>query len=176
MTGNRKLCSGWTLNDAGQKSYIRGCQVRNTSRLWNARNVFLTSSPCPSGRSSMLRLPCGFMACLYDGAISVPRNSQANLVAVLPTMVLSETRGLQLSWVMRGGIESAWRLGAEAHKSSNFWLDTLPRPERLKKKRLATTKNDPKGWNGLSVREMLKLLVVSVAQRRNELLSSRGSA
>jgi len=60
-------------------------------------------------------------------------------------MVLSETRGLQLSWVMRGGIESAWRLGTEAHKSSNFWLDTLPRPEHLKKKRLATTKNDPKG-------------------------------
>jgi hypothetical protein len=51
----------------------------------------------------------------------------------LPTMVLSETRGLQLSWVMRGGIGSRWRLGAEAHKSSNFWLDTLPRPERLKK-------------------------------------------
>jgi hypothetical protein len=34
---------------------------------------------------------------------------------------------------MRGGIGSAWRLGAEAHKSPNFWLDTLPRPERLKK-------------------------------------------
>ena len=49
-------------------------------------------------------------------------------------MVLSETRGLQLCWVMRGGIGSSWRLGAEAHKSPNFWLDTLPRPERLKKK------------------------------------------
>jgi len=33
-----------------------------------------------------------------------------------------------------GGIGSSWRLGAEAHKSPNFWLDTLPRPERLKKK------------------------------------------
>jgi hypothetical protein len=49
-------------------------------------------------------------------------------------MVLSETRGLQLCWVMRAGIGSAWRLGAEAHKSPNFWLDTLTRPERLKKK------------------------------------------
>jgi hypothetical protein len=38
----------------------------------------------------------------------------------LPTMVLSETRGLQLSSVMRGGIGSAWRLGAAAHKSPNF--------------------------------------------------------
>jgi hypothetical protein len=48
-------------------------------------------------------------------------------------MVLSETRGLQLCWIMRGGIGSAWRLGDEAHKSPNFWLDTLPRSERLKK-------------------------------------------
>jgi hypothetical protein len=60
-------------------------------------------------------------------------------------MVLSETRGLQLCWVMRGGIGSAWRLGAEAHKSPNFWLDTLPRPERLKKKPTATAKDDPQG-------------------------------
>ena len=30
-----------------------------------------------------------------------------------PTMVLSETRGLQLFWVMRGGIRCIWRLGAE---------------------------------------------------------------
>src|SRR5260370_27580849 len=30
-----------------QKSYLREGQVRNTSRLWNARNVFPTSSPPP---------------------------------------------------------------------------------------------------------------------------------
>jgi hypothetical protein len=35
-------------------------------------------------------------------------------------MVLSETRGLQLSWVVRGGIGLKWRLGAEAQKSPTF--------------------------------------------------------
>src|ERR1022692_2565442 len=60
-------------------------------------------------------------------------------------MVLSETRGLQLCWIMRGGIGSAWRLGAEAHKSPNFWLDTLPRSERLKRNPTATAKDDPQG-------------------------------
>ena len=42
---------------------------------------------------------------------------------------------------MRGGIGSAWRLGAEAHKSPNFWLDTLPRSERLKRNPTATAKD-----------------------------------
>jgi hypothetical protein len=67
-------------------------------------------------------------------------------------MVLSETRGLQLCWVVRGGIGSAWRLGAEAHKSPNFWLDTLPRPERLKRNPTATAKDDPQGGESDSER------------------------
>jgi hypothetical protein len=46
-----------------------------------------------------------------------------------PTMVLSETRGLQLSWVMRGGIRCIWRLGAERqHAGPSSLIDTLPRP------------------------------------------------
>ena len=46
-----------------------------------------------------------------------------------PTMVLSETRGLQLFWVMRGGIRCIWRLGAERqHAGPNSSIDTLPRP------------------------------------------------
>src|SRR5258708_22568021 len=60
-------------------------------------------------------------------------------------MVLSETRGIQLCWIMRGGLGWAWRLGAEAHKSPNFWLDTLPRSERLKRNPTATAKDDPQG-------------------------------
>ncbi len=69
-------------------------------------------------------------------------------------MVLSETRGLQLCWIMRGGIGSAWRLGAEAHKSPNFWLDTLPRSGRLKKNPTRHRQRMiPKGWNGLLVRD-----------------------
>src|SRR5712664_1446290 len=56
---------------------------------------------------------------------------------------------------MREGIGLSWRLGAEAHKSPNFRVDTLSRPERLK-----TNPTDhrqgcdfPMGWNGLSVRD-----------------------
>ena len=46
-----------------------------------------------------------------------------------PTMVLSETRGLQLFWVMRGGIGCIWRLGAERqHAGPSSLIDTLPRP------------------------------------------------
>src|ERR1700751_2278879 len=46
-----------------------------------------------------------------------------------PTMVLSETRGLQLFWVMRGGIRCIWRLGGEGqHAGPNSLMDNLPRP------------------------------------------------
>jgi len=46
-----------------------------------------------------------------------------------PTMVLSETRGLQLFGVMRGGIRCIWRLGAERqHAGPSSLIDTLPRP------------------------------------------------
>src|ERR1700674_4458368 len=44
-------------------------------------------------------------------------------------MILSETRGLQLFWVVRGCIGLKRRLGAElqAHRAPNNLLDTLPR-------------------------------------------------
>jgi len=44
-------------------------------------------------------------------------------------MILSETRGLQLFWIVRGGIGLKRRLGAElqAHRAPNNLLDTLPR-------------------------------------------------
>jgi hypothetical protein len=51
------------------------------------------------------------------------------VLAQVPTMILSETRGLQLFWVVRGCIELKRRLGAEyrAHRAPNHLLDTLPR-------------------------------------------------
>jgi hypothetical protein len=51
------------------------------------------------------------------------------VLAQVPTMILSETRGLQLFWVVRGGIGLKRRLGAElqAHRAPNNLLDTLPR-------------------------------------------------
>ena len=42
------------------------------------------------------------------------RNLQAERVGNVPTMVLSETRGLWLSWVIRKGIGWELRLSAEA--------------------------------------------------------------
>ena len=40
--------------------------------------------------------------------------AQAEGLAKVPTMILFETRGLQLFWVVRGGIRSNGRLSAEA--------------------------------------------------------------
>ena len=90
-------------------------------------------------------------------------------------MVLSETRGLQLSWVMRGGIGLQWRLGAEAHKSPLTSEEILSLdPSVSRRTPLPTAKDDPQGDGRDSRSETLKLLAVSVVQRRNGLLSSRG--
>jgi len=52
----------------GQKSYIRGCQVRNTPR-WNARNILLTSSPLQVAELRCFVLPVvswfAFMTALF---------------------------------------------------------------------------------------------------------------
>src|SRR5260370_17854994 len=40
----------------------------------------------------------------HDGAVRFSETYKRNLVAELPTMVLSETRGLQLCWIMRGAV------------------------------------------------------------------------
>lgn len=51
----------------------------------------------------------------------------------VPTMVLSETRGLSLFLVVRGGIWLIKRLAVlEAHSPPNAVMDTHPRPERRK--------------------------------------------
>ena len=47
-----------------------------------------------------------------------PEASQAEVLAKVPTMILSETRGLLLFWVVRGGIGLKWRLGAEISTQS----------------------------------------------------------
>jgi len=43
-----------------------------------------------------------------------------------------------LSWGHARGHRVGLETGCRSTQSSNFWLDTLPRPERLKKNRLAT--------------------------------------
>jgi len=65
-------------------------------------------------------------------------------------MVLFETRGLQLSSVIRGGIGWEWRL-EQAYGLTFPWILALE-PSVSRRTRLAIAKDDPKGWNGLLVR------------------------
>src|SRR5215471_5885231 len=65
-------------------------------------------------------------------------------------MVLSETRGLRLSWVIRGGIGLTRRLCAKGTGLQAIWILTLE-PERLKNG-LATTRNKSMEMDGRSLR------------------------
>ena len=60
-----------------------------------------------------------------DGAIRLLKLTSVT-VAKLATMVLSETRGLELSWVVREGIGFS-RDSCMKHTRPNFRLDTLSR-------------------------------------------------
>ena len=55
--------------------------------------------------------PCGSMVSVETVALRFVKRASVT-VAEVPTLVLSETRGLELSWVVRGGIECLGRLGA----------------------------------------------------------------
>ena len=96
--------------------------------------------------------------------------TQTSSAVVVPTMVLSETRGLSLFLVVRGGIGFLERLVLKALRGlTGFWILTLE-PERLE--------NQPvilRDESGMDSRQTLKLLVVLDVRRRNELLSSKRS-
>jgi hypothetical protein len=83
-------------------------------------------------------------------------------IAELPTMVLSETRGLWLSSVVRGGIGSYRRLSVfEVHSGLNVSVDTLPRSRASQEANWPTVKDDDPQDGTDSLPEALKLLVVS---------------
>ena len=88
----------------------------------------------------------------------------------VPTMVLSETRGLWLFRVVREGLGSAVRLGARGTPRLTYQLRLALEPECLEEP-TATAREDPR--DGADRSETLKLLVVSDTGRRNGLLSSR---
>src|SRR5579864_8351060 len=67
-----------------------------------------------------------------------------NLVADCSTMVLSETRGLQLSSVIRGGIGWEWRLGTSLRLTFPWILALEPSVSR--RTRLATAKEGSPKW------------------------------
>jgi hypothetical protein len=69
-----------------------------------------------------------------------PEATQAEALAKVPTTILSETRGLQLFWVIRGGIGLTRRLGAELRHTERLmseWILSLEPEHRTN--RLATT-------------------------------------
>src|SRR6266702_8353662 len=74
----------------------------------------LTGSPrIPDRPGSWLFVLDGFMTPGSFDAFGSGSYASKRVGFSGPTMVLSETRGLQLFWVMRGGIRCIWRLGAE---------------------------------------------------------------
>ena len=85
-------------------------------------------------------------------------------------MVLSETRGLSLFLVVRGGIGFSRDSVLKAHAWPNGIRILTLEPERLE--------NQPvilRDESGMDSRQTLKLLVVLDVRRRNELLSSKRS-
>jgi len=61
-------------------------------------------------------------------------------LAKVPTMILCETRGLQLSWVIRGGIGLTRRRGAKLqHTERLMSVSILSLEPEHRKNRLATT-------------------------------------
>jgi hypothetical protein len=90
----------------------------------------------------------------------------------VPTMVLSEARGLSLFRVIREGLESAVRLGARGTQRLTYQWRLALEPERLKN----PTDHRPENFQGRGrTRETLKLFAVSDVGRRTRLLSSKRS-
>src|SRR5580658_6813700 len=88
----------------------------------------------------------------------------------VPTMVLSEARGLSLIRVIREGLESAERLGAPGTQRLTYQWRLALEPERLKN----STGPRPESFQGMGrTPETLKLFVDSDVGRRSGLLSCR---
>jgi hypothetical protein len=106
-------------------SPIKGDVKRYFSPLAGRRGCFRASSPSAGlhhavdGRGPLafssrdgVPLRSGFMLMISDDAIRCSKPTSV-AIAKLATMVLSETLGLKLSGVVRGGIGLSQRLGAE---------------------------------------------------------------
>ena len=122
----------------------------------------MTSSPwgrarrwalrCPRPASLILVFPSQLRSGFgCDDATRILKLRQACAVVTMSTMVLSETRGLWLSWVIRGGIGLTRRLGARGTCLQALWMLTLE-PERLKN-RLATTRTRSPEMDGTVPRD-----------------------
>src|ERR1035441_1088748 len=101
--------------------------------------------------------------------------TQAKRWLKVPTKILCETRGLQLFWVIRGGIGLTRRLGAKLQHTERLMSDSILslEPEHRTNRWATTEAGKPGRSPGFC--SMLKLLAFSVVRRRNVLLSSKVS-
>jgi hypothetical protein len=90
-------------------------------------------------------------------------------------MILCETRGLQLFWVIRGGIGLTRRLGAERQHAERLMSVSILTLEPEHRKNRRGHHRGMKTWVSTWVLLMLKRLAFSVVLRRNVLLSSKVS-
>jgi hypothetical protein len=166
----------------------RGCQEKILSLPLRERRVMLSLASSPisvlerlwAGRACIPDSPSswqvvldGFMTSWSFDAFGSGSFASKRVGFSEPTMVLCETRGLQLFWVMRGGIRCIWRLSAERlHAGPSSLMDTLPRP-RASQEPISCHRVSKPGpaW----FLETLKLLAISDVLRRNFLLSSKVS-
>jgi hypothetical protein len=107
----------------------------NTSPDPPGEDIFLTSSPCWQPQYTWPGHGC---VSHFRGRFSESYSSRSSLRLHLrlqaagwrlPTMVLSETRGLWLFWVVRGGIRCPVRLRLVRRGLNPAWILTLE-PER----------------------------------------------
>ena len=106
---------------------------------------------CPRPASLILLF---HLSCVPVSVATTPLESwdwQACAVVTMSTMVLSETRGQWLFWVIRGGIGFTRRLSAKGTCLQALRMLTLE-PERLKN-RLATTRTRSPEMDGTVPRD-----------------------
>jgi hypothetical protein len=162
--------------------FYKGGSQEKTLLLWP--EFFLFPSPCDRARSvltrramdSVCRAPSpNDLGFLYQRFSSPSATKLSGLKPAkqnggqVPTMVLSETRGLWLFRVVRGGLESRLRLSARGTSCLTSRLRLALEPESLENP-TATAREDPQ--DGADSIETLKLFVVSEIGRRSTLLSS----
>src|ERR1700682_5650484 len=141
----------------------------------NERECFWPSAPCARfgaqpGTAVWIFSPSGFHRMVATTPVCSETDKRNG--CQVPTMVLSEARGLSLFRVIREGLGSAVRLGARGTQRLTYRWRLALEPECLKN----PTGHRPESFQGMERTPVtLKLFVVSDVGRRSRLLSSRRS-
>jgi hypothetical protein len=143
------------------ESYKRGCQGKNSPPpLCGDIDVVACIQPhsSPGGvlflaiSVAQLMVPIRRFHDAMARHLQFRKAMQAKALAKVPTMILCETRGLQLFWVVRGGIGLKRRLpvlNCQTHGAPNNLPDTLPRT-RASQEPMAATGQETWGPPGFS--------------------------